>query len=734
MPSPISIDGSQLFNFSPVSTVDWTVIPPKLHFYWTQGAPFPAPFLQNVRFPAYDLLPKYEDWSDFQFETQVVAPGSIPFFLVDGFINATGDLGSLDTDFYDKVFELSFQNLSLMSSGTYPLSINCKITALDPVTGIRKIIASKKIDVIFRIQPFTSISAPLAVTFVGDGIDASTGIRNKMIFNFRLSGSLPNPQTIYCFPGYSDMIVTSDDLDLSYSVTNPSMGELSVGFTDLSALAIGQYEYSVFIQKNTGVLVSSVEIKVILNVLPAKPAGLSIEPEALEFDVVIGDELPQHQSLNISSDANWSIISGIPEWLYISQFSGFGNEDVIIVPNNFENLADGVYTANLVFLSDGMEVVLPVTMILTASVRNPFNADKLFFTRDEDYLSFNSRNLDTYIEITLQVRVFKINTNQFRDYERIYKLPLFKGKAKFHPGTAVHQLLNEIQALSEQVPSVDMNYTKSQYQPAQVLIKYREILYVVGRIVTIKLIKGETVLFQMIKGTSPYITNSKLALLTVSQQEFSRLTPNSILGISFTFPGTPYLIVKRNTVIIDELFLTPFSPAESEKIIYSYYRFLNGFDPGDIIEISLVNDLETRTQRFIVMQPGPESAFFLFENQNGLIEPFEFSGRRRVSSSVDHLLSEKLINLNATTRKVSATNKQSFIANTGQLLKTDHKIVNAIIKSENVWVSFDTPFGPYIKVDAITNKMVHQDTVSNEDDFDIEFNILENTDATIYPQ
>jgi hypothetical protein len=51
-----------------------------------------------------------------------------------------------------------------------------------------------------------------------------------------------------------------------------------------------------------------------------------------------------------------------------------------------------------------------------------------------------------------------------------------------------------------------------------------------------------------------------------------------------------------------------------------------------------------------------------------------------------------------------------------------------------IWCSLDNPEGPYFRVDATTNRIDNQDTSGSEEDFNIEFNILENANASIYPR
>jgi len=219
-------------------------------------------------------------------------------------------------------------------------------------------------------------------------------------------------------------------------------------------------------------------------------------------------------------------------------------------------------------------------------------------------------------------------------------------------------------------------------------------------------------------------------LLTVAQQEITRITPQSFIGTSFIYVGTPRVIVRKNNALIDDFTI----PAVADQVIYSYFRFVNDLKAGDSIEIMIVNNEETRTQRFLVFQNGLESTFFFFENDNQMLEPFEFSGRRRVNSNFKHITTTKFKDLHSFESKVKTNIAQSFVVNTGALGKTEHRIISALVASAKVWCSFDNQEGPYFRVDATTPKLNNQDTSGSEENFDIEFNILENADASIYPR
>jgi hypothetical protein len=366
--------------------------------------------------------------------------------------------------------------------------------------------------------------------------------------------------------------------------------------------------------------------------------------------------------------------------------------------------------------------VLQISNVMT----NPFIPGNLYFTKDLDFLKFNSSIAGTYISFSIEIKTFKINTYEPVIYNRSYNLPLFQGKGEFHIGTIVHDLLEEIKDLSEFVPNLKTNYYKSQYRPSEISISLKEKKF--GATVP-GLISFNLPMFKMAKGYKPFMTDGQLALLTVSQQEITRITPKSVIGTSFVYFGSPRVVVKKNNIILEDFVIAP----SVNQVIFSYFRFINDLKPGDSLEIVIIKGLETRSQRYLVFQNGLENTYFFFENDNGLVEPYEFSGRRRVFTPLKHITTPKFKNLFTHNSKVKTDVDQTLMVNTGALTKTDHRIITAICKSLNVWCSFDDSAGPYFKVDSTTTKLDNQDTSSSDEAFDIEFNILENTDANIYP-
>lgn len=465
----------------------------------------------------------------------------------------------------------------------------------------------------------------------------------------------------------------------------------------------------------------------IINEIPVEPVN-SVTPLSLDFQVVTAIATATPQNITITTLDDWDIIGVLPAWLELSAVSGTGNAVIVATPVNFSSLAAGNYTATFDVVIGIETFSVTINLTVLNFVQNPFSPGKLYFSEELDYLSFNSETPGTFIEFNIEIKVFKINTYEPIIYNRPYKFPLFQGKGNFHIGSIVHELFEEIQELVDFVPNLKTNYTKTQYRPAEITVSFEEKTF--GDTVD-GLVSSTIPVFKMAKGFKPFTTDSQLALLTVSQQEVTRITPNSFVGTSFVYFGTPRIIVKHNNAVIDDFEI---EEADENKVIFSYFRFVDNLKPGDSLDLIIVNGLETRTQRFVVFQQGRQSTYFFFENNNAVLEPFEFSGRRRISTPLKHITTTKFKNLYSYTSKVKSEITQTMIVNTGLLTKNDHRIITALVASDKVWCSLDTPDGPYFRVDATTNKIDNQDTSASEEDFNIEFNILENANASIYPR
>ncbi|MBC5840736.1 hypothetical protein H8R23_04905 [Flavobacterium sp. F-380] len=454
----------------------------------------------------------------------------------------------------------------------------------------------------------------------------------------------------------------------------------------------------------------------------------TVSPLLLEFQVFPDVANAPAKEFSIQTEEAWSIANVLPAWLELSATSGTADATITATPVNYEALAAGNYTTALNVVVGAETFVVTVNLAVFSFVKNPFSPGKLYFTQELEYLNFDTATAGTFVALNIQIKVFAINTYEPIIYTRPYNFPLFKGKGDFHVGSIVHELFEEIQELTDFVPNLKTNYTKPQYRPAEITVSFEEKTF---NATVPGLVSGELPMFKMAKGNKPFTTESQLILLTTAQQEVTRITPQSFVGTSFVYFGKPRIIVKQNNKVIDDFEITE---ADPNKVIFSYFRFVNNLKAGDSLDLIIINGFETRSQRFLVFQNGMESTYFFFENDNQMLEPYEFSGRRRMNPNFKHVTTRKFKDLYAFDSKVKTEVSQSFIINTGQLAKADYLMVMAIVASTKVWCSFDNPEGPYFKVDATTTKLTTQDTSSSEEDFNIEFNILENAHASIYPR
>lgn len=755
---PISANDSPglLYETTSVSSVNWKLAPPELFFYWMMNFNAPKPFNESIKIPDFTALPEYASFTDWLFEVEMqhtytyffTTTDSIPFCKVYGDFTYSGNLGVLADGFYTKILNFSFANLNMLSEGQYYATAKCKVTALNPASGLREIISTKDLLMQFNANAFTyALAPPFEVTYQGKGLDALYQL-TPFIFNYVVGNPVPDTQELFYFVKGANnntntaapTILNPSDaiIEATYAAVHSYFAKVNVGFgAGITALPEGIHDFTLQI----GILGfgtvpdNSIQVPIRLHVLPAAVGDLSVDPEELNYTATIGGPNADPQTFYVYSTGYWNVVSEVPSWLLLSFYEGVGTTFVQANVYQYFLLAPGTYTHQLM-ISDGINTVtIDITFVVLGFLTHPFVPGKLFFTKELDYISVSSANANTYLELTLNITVFENSQFASKSYERVYELPLMNGAGKFHVGTIVHQLFEEISKLQEFAPSVNENYVALGYLPAEITVDYEEKKYPSPVFEVITLTSGQIQTFKMIKGWKPYITENNLSLLTVKQQELTRITVNSIISTSFSHFGNPQIIVKRNNIVIEN-FTAPSFPAASgsPKVLFNYFRFINDLRVGDLVEIFVINGTEVRSSKFSVHPMGIESTHILFENNNGMIESFELTGRRRAPIGYEFIKKTKYVDLFEVETKARAKSVQGLIINSGKLLPSDFRIIDQIIKSDNVWLAFDSIYNRFIKVDAINSKITPEDTFSNENAFDLEFNILENSYAQVYPE
>lgn len=689
---------------------------------WKIGTSFSSVFPIVVKIPAYELMSAYTGYTDFELDINLVFGTDPQWLQVEGSFSYNGSIGTEIIEngltLYEKELEFSYLNFNLLSIGNHFAYAFYKVSAINPATSLRE-------EIISQAMPFELEIVNSDVEF----LDFSWNLMMLpyLYFSYYVGGDLPLSKTITVYHNIPFSVSVSDPLIIVSQNAYGDFTILEVSFdSEVSSLAVGIHDFQIIFEYGTSI---SEIVDIQLEVIDTSDS-FYVNPTSITFEAYRNAEAPEPQMLNTISPIVWNINSSLPVWLNSSVATGNGMTDVYLQAVNFNDLPAGTYNFNLEFTTTTETKTVIVTLILHDFLTHPFVPEKLAFTQELDYLNFNSDVEDpTFIEIELDIKVFSLNLYEETSYPRSYKLPLYKGVGQFHIGDIVHQLLEEIENLNDVVPLQDSNYSKTQYAPAEVSVSFVQKNYESDEAIR----SGTIELIKFVKGHKPYVTDGQLCLLTVMQQEVSRITPKSVIGIGFTHFGNPLIRVYKNGVLIEETNVLSFSTVP-EKLIYSHYRFTNNFKLGDIIEIQILNNLESRIQRYLVLTEGVDSTYFLFENDNGIIEPFEFSGRVRVNDNYTHITNKVFKNLFEIDKKVDSWNNQSLIVNTGQLLPSDHKIIDAIIKSKKVWCAFNDPSGRYLLIDSTSTKKTPSDTFKTDYSYDVEFNILEDANATVYPQ
>lgn len=686
------------------------------------GTAVPVPINVKALIPAYKLVSVFSGFTDWRLDVVLETTGA-PFIKVAGANtvsvalnepteNASGQM------VHEVDLTYSFYNLNVLSAGNYYCYFKYRISALKVATGVRENITENLATMFFEVK--TAMSPYLIATW-------ESFFGSPLAFSFNLGGNLPIPKPVALFHNVATFDLTCDSPLISWEIIHSDHYSLvMVQFeNDINGLSPGLHNFTITI--TSGALTQTVPVS--LNV-GETTAPFYASPDQLNFTVYQNASFINTKMVTIMSQNNWEIVGGLPSWLAVSQTTGGQLTELYVSLSGVNTMMPGDYSFSIEFRISGTSYYLPVYLTVNNYLNHPYIVGGIYFTESLDYLVFNTGRPNNYIDLTIEIESFDIDTYIPKLYTRVFKLPLYDGKGDFHIGSVVEQLFDEIKTLSQAVPDLENTFTSVQYKPSNVTVAFVEKSFLAGEVLQM----GEIPAFKMIRGQKPYLTAGGLGILSVAQSEPTRITPTSNLGVTFTHLGTPYILVKKNGVVIEEYNLVTF-PSGQDKILYSYFRLNNnGLKPGDSLEVDIRNGYESRSRRFIVLPEGKESTNVYFENNNGVVEVFEFTGRRRLNSTYTHTVNRIYRELFETDKKVDSENSQSWVINTGNLLPSDHKIIDAIIKSRNVWVILESSQGAPYKANVTTTKLVNLDTDSPDTNFDIEFTILENANAKIYIQ
>ena len=700
-----------------------TLSAPGCFYAYPVGAPYPNSHALQVKFPEFNVLPQYSGYINWIFQVAIEANGGVDWVNINGSQVLAQTLGTAMNSTYTKNIIFGINHLALLSPGVYQKTARIRVVATQQSTFVEEVIAE-------RIYPFSivvtaAIEPFLYVTYFENEIGA-------LAYTYMVGGSGFTPQSVYVYSNGNFEYELSNESGLFTSdiYTLSGYKRIEIGFAspDQEPVPGVVEETLTIIPENEGDPII-IPVKVYVQAATAFPV-LSAYPANLEFTRIRGANLPAPQVLSVLSSNNWVVDNQLPVWLSMDKVTGAGI-DTIIVKIRESGLSVGVYS-HVIRLSNGftslnVPVTLNVINFLTSPYRsaNGFVTQPLYFTEEPDKLVFASQEEDTYVKLDVSIKIFGINSTQQYIYTRTFKLPFFEGKAEFYLGSVVHQLFEEYKGYESAISEFEINHFTTRIKPAEISLSYAE--RNIGDDSVIK--SGEVLGFRMIKGLAPYMSDDQFGLLDTIQQDVSRVTRNSMICCNFSSLMNTAVVVRKNGVVKDTFHIVPAGYVNTS--IFSYIRVNEDVVSGDVIEIAIKAGGRSRTKRYLVLPEGKESTFILFENNNGIVEPFEFTGRRRMPSEYTHTTRKVYKDLYEREEKIKAVAGHSLIVNTGYVLPNDHKVIDAIIKSPKVWCAFDDLSGPYFQVDCVSSKITNKDTDVTEIAFDVEFKILENPNAFI---
>lgn len=599
-----------------------------------------------------------------------------------------------------------------LAPGTWFNALKCYITAID-LSGAEVIVAERNYPITSVIT--TDFTPYLNVSYFGM---SDSGI----VVAYQQGSGVLSTKNIFVTTN-SEFTATVDIWDELISIETHDTSTDSYFKTleliknpDVSEPSPGVFDGNITVQNDSTVF--NIPIRLIVVAPSSLPVYLS--PDNISLTAVLGQgNTSSVSSVVIVSNNDWEV-SGIPEWLIVSETSGNGTT-VIYLNADITNLSAGSYSTVIDF---GSGALLSVSLSVRNFMESPFSANGLYFCKDLDYLKFFTTINDTRVEVSLSIKIYRLRGGGTDVYTRTYGLSFFNGATKFHPGNAIEQLFASPEFSDVFIDLFEAGFV-NQYTPAEVTISYAEKRYSDDSIV----MSGFIPSVRFMLGNNPGLTSNNTAIYNVVQQNMSRITANSLIDCCFSVYFPTILFFKINGVVKESFTIFP----SGDFTNFHYFRTQENLKPGDVVEIMLKDDV-SRTRRLLVFPPGKESTYIFFLNSNGMPECYEFTGRRRLQSSYTHNVRQRYKDLYTYPEKQNSVNQQTVVINSGYLLPVDHRIVDAIIKSKYVWLSFDTHLGPYYSVDATTSKIVNADTEVPEVSFDVEFNILDNADVSIYLQ
>jgi chitodextrinase len=333
----------------------------------------------------------------------------------------------------------------------------------------------------------------------------------------------------------------------------------------------------------------------------------------------------------------------------------------------------------------------------------PYNTSDYFFTKEQDYIQFNSALVNTYFEIQVVITTYDFYTEAQNTKALLYRIPLFQNRASFLLGEIIDRSMPRMQGINLR--------SLFQYKATDVELTIKEIDYATDTDISTNVIGP----VKFVSGFVPEVVQNNCAFLDIYDIG-RRVTPTGFAFINMILtPGVHNFKLFKNNLQVDSFDISIISSN-----ICSRALKLNNFGAteGDIFEcIMTANPNVTKT--FYVFPSSLYSNYIAFEDEYRLKTVMEFTGEYKFSG--DFITKTNKIQKGSVefNRKISSRTDVVLNINTGFLLQEEELIVESLLGSLRAWLIVGENQG--IELVPTSKKIAKQDPTTALYSYDIDF-------------
>ena len=694
---------------------DWSFSLSKLARTWTIGSAAPADVTMPIKIRNYFAGAAFSNYSEFQVEL-ISNRGTGNGLQEDFFVATIGGLAVYEMDgnslSVDTVFE--FINLDVIGNGQYLSTLDYKVTALNGTTAVRDVIETKsfpiELNVIGTSDKYTDPKSLSYIHTIGESMPASQNLYINIEGSYTLTFS-----KIFSItgPGFVDQSTK----DFYVKATS---GKRTVAIylnNTVEAAGEGFYNHAITIKHSSGTIIVPVSISL------APTNEIRVNPPYLNFEATIGVVEAEAKALTIASTLSYTY--DVPQWLIFSGVLG-GNFNGTVRPSASSNFVPGTYSGDIVLTSVEGTKTIPVTYKVKGNSFTELLPNKINFTRDQHFVNLATTIVGVYLKVTLDITTYSFTGEEtIRQYPM--HVPIFNGRAEFHPGEILHNILATLKDITQFIPSdlesrveIPFDY----YRPTNLNITMEQTAYSGSGVVKTDLLNN--LLF--VKGTQPVNYGDDCGIM-LSQYPI-RVTRNSYGMINF---------VKRSGIHSLEIHVNgkkekTIAHDTVEESLFGMVLSFKDYREGDLVYVKLDNgDGGFYERKFYVFPENKESYHIAWVTEHEQLELLEFTGAYGIDSNYERIENSVYQNLVNIVEILKTNRTQPLRTNTGWVLKDNHVLLDSLMMAKRAWLFL--PNTDYkIALVPQGKKQANYDSDRGTYSYDVDFLINPDNDAKVYPR